>query len=62
MAAPTERKRKLQNPFEKDLINFPSKNLQPPEQNTDSIFLQSLILYMTALTNDNKIDFQKHCS
>lgn len=60
LAAPTSRKRKLQDPFEKDFINFPSQNLQPPEQNTDSMFLLSLILYMTALTNDKKIDLTKN--
>lgn len=58
MAAPTARKRKLQDPFEKDLITVLSKNLQPTEQNADSMFLQSLMPYMKTLTDDNKLDFQ----
>lgn len=42
MTVPTAQKRKLQDP-EKDLINVLTKQLQPPEQNAGSMFLQSLI-------------------
>lgn len=54
MSVPTAQKRKLQDP-EKDLINVLTKHLQPPEQNTDSMFLQSQISYMA---NNNKMGWQ----